>query len=315
MTVSGSQTDISDTPVKPIPFGSDIAGLEPVEKIRRRWPLWLGYALSILMVIGLARELFDDGLTGLTRMVPVNPLFYAFFFAAYIAPPAFDFLIFRRLWKLPFSGFGALVRKRIANDVIIGYSGDVYFYVWARERLKMVVAPFGAIKDVTILSGIAGNGITLLMAAFALPLGLGLLTPYQFRVFIGSVAIVLATSLPFLIFSRRVFSLPRGQLWWIFVMHCARAVFGMAMLALAWHFAMPMVAVGWWAFLVAARLLVSRLPLVPNKDLLFANIAIMLIGEGKALSNLIAFTAASTLLLHIVLAGAFALHALLEKKN
>ncbi len=58
--------------------------------------------------------------------------------------------------------------------------------------------------------------------------------------------------------------------------------------------------VGMWLFLAAGRLLVSRLPLVPNKDLLFANFAIILIGQGEALSELVAFTAALTLFAHVL---------------
>ena len=69
-----------------------------------------------------------------------------------------------------------------------------------------------------------------------------------------------------------------------------------------------------WLFLAAARLLVSRLPLVPNKDLLFANVAILLIGQDDALSELVAFTAALTLATHVGLIAAFGLHALATRK-
>jgi hypothetical protein len=40
---------------------------------------------------------------------------------------------------------------------------------------------------------------------------------------------------------------------------------------------------------------------VPNKDLLFANFAILVIGHDRALSDLMAFTAALTLVVHGVL--------------
>jgi len=73
---------------------------------------------------------------------------------------------------------------------------------------------------------------------------------------------------------------------------------------------LPGVSIGMWMFLAAGRLLVSRLPLVPNKDLLFANAAILLIGQDQALSELVAFTAALTLLLHVALIVAFAAHAI-----
>jgi hypothetical protein len=82
------------------------------------------------------------------------------------------------------------------------------------------------------------------------------------------------------------------------------------LLALMWHFALPAVPLGLWLLLAATRLLVSRLPLVPNKDLLFANLAIVLIGQGDAVSRLVAFTAALTLLVHVALLAAMGLYAL-----
>ncbi|MFX5622963.1 hypothetical protein ABTE00_22670, partial [Acinetobacter baumannii] len=76
---------------------------------------------------------------------------------------------------------------------------------------------------------------------------------------------VIGMSLPFLIFSKRVFSLPRPLLWWIFLIHILRAVASSVLLALTWHFGMPEVSIGMWLLLSAGRQLASRLPLVPNK--------------------------------------------------
>ncbi len=293
----------------------DLNDLQPIERIKRRWPVVLAGLVTVLMIAGLARELLSDGLGALTRTVPDNPLYYIAFALLYMSPPTFDWLIFRRLWNLPAAGLAALLKKRVANEVVVGYSGDAYFYAWARARLKMVAAPFGAVKDVTILSAIAGNAITLGMIAIALPLAKDLFTDAMFTTVAWSTVAMVATSVPFLIFSKRVFSLERRTLWWVFWMHCARLCFGSVMIAVAWHFAMPMESVAIWLFLAAARLLVSRLPLVPNKDLVFANFAIIVIGQGEALSDLVAFTAALTLLVHVAFTAGFGLTALLGKKD
>lgn len=98
------------------------------------------------------------------------------------------------------------------------------------------------------------------------------------------------------------------------MIHCLRLTAGSVLIALAWHFALPTVSIWMWLFLAAARLLVSRLPLVPNKDLLFANFAIIFIGQDQALSELVAFSAALTLLIHVVLIGSFGLYGLVRKK-
>lgn len=298
-----------------LPAPADLAGLEPLRRIEKRWPLILGGLLSIATLAMVVYELLHSGLRGLSQIVPATPWFYVAFFFFYMIPPTFDYFIFRRLWHIPLSGMVALHKKRIANEVLIGYSGEAYFYAWARQRTQMVAAPFGAVKDVTILSAMAGHAVTLTGLAIALGFGIDLLTPQYQRTLLVSVGVIIAMTLPFLIFSRRVFSLPRAQLWWIFGMHCLRIVLGSVSLAFAWYFALPDVPVMMWLFLVAGRLLVSRLPLVPNKELLFASFAIMLIGQGETVTQLLAFTAALTLLVHAVLIGCFSIYPLVRRNG
>lgn len=302
----------ADVPALPPP-PADIAGLEPFDRFRARWPIWLGSALSIAMVATLIYELLDGGYADLMRTLPDNPAFYLAFLAMYVAPPLFDYVIFRRLWRIPPSGLVALTKKRIANDVVLGYSGEAYFYAWARQRMKMITAPFGAVKDVSILSAMAGNVLTIAMVLVALPFAAQLLSPGEFETLAWAGAATVALTLPFVVFSNRVFSLPRRQLFWVFGAHSLRIVLGSLALAWAWHFALPAVSVAMWTFLVAARLLVTRLPFVTNKDLLFANIAIIFIGQGEELSELMALTAAMALLLHVALIAVIGLWELTRK--
>ncbi|MFA6123174.1 MAG: hypothetical protein WCS75_06155 [Sphingomonas sp.] len=290
----------------------DLAGLEPMAPLTRRWPSYLGAAVTVVMIVWLGLKLRALGVDSLVSALPTNPLFYIFFGLLYISPVTGDFIIFRKLWGIPAAGFVALTKKRIANDVL-NYSGEAYFYAWARQRSSMVAAPFGAVKDVSILSAIAGNMVTLAMIAVAMPLGIGLLTEQQLHNAIWSVVAVFAMSLPFLIFSKRVFSLPRATLWWIFGIHCLRLIAGSVLIAFAWHYGLPSVSLGMWLLLSAARLIVGRLPLVPNKDLLFATFATLLIGQDAALSVLIAVTAALPLLVHVVLIAIFGLVDLVRK--
>lgn len=292
----------------------DIAGLEPIQKIKRRWPMVLGAVLSLLMVVALGRELLGHGLAGLQQKVPTNPLFYIAFASFYLAPPTFDYLIFRRLWRIPLDGMMALHKKRIANEVVVGYSGEAYFYAWARQRTQMVAAPFGAVKDVTIQSAIAGNSFTLIMILAVIPF-MDKLPPeiVNWNTIIASAALMVAMSLPFWLFSKRVFSLPRPMLGWVFLMHMARLGIVTFSIAVAWHFALPSVSIGTWLFLAAGRMLVSRLPFLPNKEMVFASFAILLIGPGNSLTELVALIAALTLLTHIVLIVGFGIHALLKR--
>lgn len=315
VTQHTSDTLIARLPESPAAAASDIAGLEPMQSLKRRWPSLLGGALTIAMFVFVVRKLLATGVPGLLHALPDSPLFYIVFAGLYMSAPLGDYVIFRRLWGIPLLGLIALMKKRVANEVLLGYSGEAYFYAWARQRSEMVAAPFGAVKDVSILSAIAGNGLTLIMVAVALPFGRELLDPQMFRLVVWSAAITVATSLPFLIFSRRVFSLARATLWWIFGVHSLRLIAGSVLIALAWHFALPNVSVFIWLFLAAGRLLVSRLPLVPNKDLVFATFANLLIGQHQELSQLVAVTAALTLVAHVVLVTGFGVVDLIRKKD
>ena len=288
----------------------DLAGLEPVKTIKSRWPMIIVGAMTLAMVVGLAHQLLKSGLAGLSHATPDNWLYYVAFALLYMAPPVADYIIFRKLWRIPLDGLGALIKKRIANEVVLGYSGEAYFYAWARQRAQMVAAPFGAVKDVMIMSAMAGNLMTLAMTALALP---WLPADYLRPMLIG-MGVVVVMSLPFLIFSRRVFSLDRKTLWWVFGVQMARLVATSLFIVLAWHFALPGIAIGAWLLLSATRMMVSRLPFIPNKDLLFSTVTIALLGPNSDLSSLMAFTAAAILLTHAVLAAGFAVQSLIKRE-
>lgn len=299
------------TPAAPPADAAVAIGLEPFRG--RRWPAALGAIVTALMVAGLARELLNDGLAGLARSAPASPLFYLFFAGLYLSLPVADFLIFRHLWGIPWTGLAATVKKRVANEVILSYSGEAYFYSWARANARMVAAPFGAVKDVSILSAMAGNAATLLLMAASVPLAGALLPPGMLGAAGWSALLVAGTSAPFFLFRRRVFSLNGHELRWIFQAHFLRIAAGALLIGLAWSAAMPDMGIGIWLLLAAGRLLVSRLPLVPNKDLLFANLAVAVIGPGERLSELIAFTGALFLLAHAAFLMLFGVAALARR--
>jgi len=117
-----------------LPAGPTIAAIEPADALKKRWPALIGGVVTIAMVAGLVRGIAGSGLSGLWQAVPGNPLFYLAFALVYMALPLGDFVIFRRLWHIPLAGLAALLKKRIANEVVIGYSGEAYFYAWARAQ-------------------------------------------------------------------------------------------------------------------------------------------------------------------------------------
>jgi len=245
-------------------------------------------ALSAAIFVYLAHAVADIGWGEVIAVLPTNPLFYLLFALSYMATPLTEFVIFRRWWPLTPRAIAVFSKKRVLNDAVLGYSGDAYLFVWAKQALgdRVVGAtPLAAVKDVAIMSALAGNVATLLMLALALALGGGPVVEAAFagdamrNVGIGF-AFVISVSLLILLFSAKVLSLAPRENLLLFMLHSARLLAGSALLLLAWMLALPDVSVGTWFVLGALRMVVTRLPFLPNKELLFAAIGVTLTGAA-----------------------------------
>lgn len=288
-----------------------------IELIPRDLPRGPGRNALLSMLLSLAVicvALYESGGVDIGRvaaMVPDSPVFWIAFAAFYFATPATDWLIFRRLWRVPASGFIALARKKVYNELLLGYLGEAYFYTWARRRVRLTAAPFGAVKDVAILSAMAGNGVTLVLLAVMLP-GVGLSRlGLDAQMLTVSLCVILSMSLAAMFWRRRVFSLPKAELGMILRLHLARIAATTFLNAFLWHLVLPAVPLSLWLFLATLRMLVSRLPLVPNKDLLFAGAAVIAVGPDGDIAELMALMAALIMAAHLVLGTALAARDLL----
>jgi len=269
---------------------------------------WIGPFISLGIFGAVLYQLRGLELADVTAMVPRSPFFWLVFPVYYFAAPLFDLLIFRRLWNLPLgSGLSALTRKFVGNEILMGYIGEVHFYSWARSRLKMVAAPFGAVKDVAILSAVMGNVVTLVVLAAAYPFLGALHIGVAPRTLVAAVAITLGTSLVLLLLRGRVLTLDRKDLAFVALVQFARVVVTALLPALLWHLALPQVALGWWILLAAVRLLLSRLPLLPNKDLVFAGVAAALIGRIAGIDSLMTMMASLILATHLAVGAGLVL--------
>jgi hypothetical protein len=297
------------------------APLGPISLTPQDVPRWAGKwtilssLFSMLILGAVLIQISQLSFTTLFAMIPATPLFGLAFIVGYFAGPTCEWLIFKRLWNIPAAGFPALIRKVICNELLLGYLGEVYFYTWARQRLRMTTAPFGAIKDVAILSAIAGNGVTLALLVILWPLLGSTQLGLETGTVMLSLGLVLATSVGVMAFRKRIFSLPKGELRFVFNIHLFRIALSTLLVAWLWHLALPAVPVLWWFFLATVRLLISRLPFIPNKDLVFAGLAVFLVGNDADIAALMTLTAGLTLALHALIGGALGVWSLIPGEN
>ncbi len=299
MPPSGALLPTLTNPIENTPFGPVI---DPAPLIRsgRNWTRWAGPIVSLLILVVALDQFRGLDFGHLWTLMPTGIAFWASFLLYYTAAPVSEWLIFRRLWNIPLEGFGALLRKLVSNEILLGYMGEVYFYAWARRNAQITTAPFGALKDVTILSALAGNVVTLAMVAFAFPVFDALDIGAGRWDIIGSVLFVLGTSLVAMLLGKRLFTLPRAELWRVTAIHLARIVATTVLAAAMWHMLLPSVDLSWWLLLGTLRQLVSRLPFLPNKDVVFAGMTAFLIGPGNAIASVMALMASLILAAHLL---------------
>lgn len=296
------RTEAADDLTKPLfPAGAAVPRPDPVTLPipQRSWLQWLGIGISAATFVAMLYQLRTVDPAAVLALVPRAPAFWLVFGLYYFGPVLADWVIFRRLWGIPASGLCALTRKYVGNEILLGYIGEAYFYVWARDRVRMRGSPFGAIKDSAILSATVGNAVSLILLAAAFPV-LG-------RVDIGANGHALYLSLAFLVASsgavllcrRRLFSLAAPELRFVAAVHLARSLTVILLAGLMWHLALPGIWVGWWMLLAALRQLLSRLPFLPNKDIAFAALATLIVGGQTQIAALLTMIAGLLLLTHV----------------
>lgn len=278
----------------------------------RSWPRLISGTISLVLLVIIAWKMRDFGFVKALETLPEKPLFWIAFAAYYLALPVSEWLIFKWLWNIPAAGFAALLRKLVSNEVLFGYSGEVQFYAWARGHAEIVASPFGAIKDVSVLSAVAGNLATLAMLAVAWPM-IGKVAPqFHAQAVVASASGIILLSMIIFLFKARIFSLPSSTLRAIFAVHVARLLVTTSLSGVMWHVALPQVSLIWLILLATLQLLVTRLPLVPNKDMVFAGLAIFLIGHDGEVGALITMIAAAILAVHLIIGGVLTIAALIE---
>ncbi len=267
----------------------------------------LSALISLAMLVAVAWEVHKLDMHGVVDLIPRTAPFWIVYAANYLIQPLSEWAIYRRLWGIPLvSGMGALLRKLVSNELLLGYLGEVQFYAWARAKLDMVTAPFGAIKDMTILSALTGNIATLAMLTYAWPFVQSGVLGKDMATIFTSLGVVLVTSFVILLFRQKLFSLPRRELWAISGVHFLRIIAYVGLTALMWHLVLPDQPYIVWLALATLRMLISRLPFLPNKDVIFAGLAVLLLGHDAEISSLMAMIAALLLVTHLVVGAIFA---------
>ena len=273
--------------------------------------------LQLLLLCGLCLYLLHElsliGWKDLWENVPTAPAYYCILLTSFLLLPYSELLIYRPLWPAfrskGSSVIAVLLRKQALNDVIIGYSGEAFFLLWAKQTIGVTMkAAFHVVKDNNLISAAVSAVAALIIVVFFMLSGqLGLLTRHALDtlpILIGAVSVGLLL-VPFLaFFGRHIITLPKPQILRIATLHSARIFVFESLLVIQWSIVIPDIPLGVWVGFIAARMVLTRIPLLPNKDLILLGLAVTLSdylpNAGAALGALFLTSSAITQVLNTV---------------
>ena len=116
----------------------------------------------------------------------------------------------------------------------------------------------------------------------------------------------LSTSALIVVFRGRLFTLPHREILFVSTVHSVRVAVKAVLAALLWSLILPGVPMSVWLALATARLLLSRLPFLPNKDLVFAGLAAVLVGSQTDIVAAVALMASLVLAAHLAVGAVLA---------
>lgn len=246
----------------------------------------------------LYRELSGIGWKNIVRSLPVQPAFYLLFLAQYISLPVAEILIYKQTWTLPFWGsLPAFLIKRVYNRDLLGYSGEFFFYSWARRNVGQTDGAIArTVRDNNIISSVASTGIAVVLLAIFLGFGevtLNSLFGRDWLIPTIGVGVVVLLLIPLGIrFRKHLFAMPLGLAASITGIQCARLLAGQVLQIGQWAVVMPEVPLSVWFTFAAVSILISRIPFLPNQNLIFLGAGLQM----SAVMNVSTATLAGTLL-------------------
>lgn len=257
------------------------------ESGRRLWRTWLRPILSAIRwlfpaaaLVYLAHNLTQIGWHRIWGSLPSHWTYYVLLVLLFLLLPASELLIYRSLWNVGKQlGLSVLLRKQFLNGLMIEYSGESYFFVWASRHLGLPRRTLlHSIKDSNVLSAGAGLLTAWLMLSALVTTG-AVRFPFHPSGYVWLYAAVavfpLLLCLALVLGRRKLTTLGGRQLAWTFGVHLTRCVLSQVLQFGLWSLSGALPSAIDCLNFVMLRLLISRLPLAPNKDLIF-------VGSGLA---------------------------------
>lgn len=244
--------------------------------------------LFATVVFFLVVQLSDVGWSAVFSSLPEAPAFYLLFALRYFLQPLSEIPAYQLAWKTPlWRHWTAFIRKRVYNFGVMGYSGEAFFTLWVRRTLGLPDRDIlAAVKDNNLISALVSNVAT--AAVIAALVVLGGLERDVAEIPGGQALLALAffsaagLAVAVIVFRRKLIGLPDGAMRTIVALNAGRIAFSFILQAMLYAVALPGAPVAAWTTFIALQLVVSRMPFLPNKDIVFLTAALSILPDAGA---------------------------------
>lgn len=234
------------------------------------------------IVVYLVYRLSRIGWEEMWTSLPETPYFYLTVLVMYFILPVSESLIYGMAWDVPPRHcMPVLLRKRVLNVDVLGYSGEVYLFAYARDHVKRSAREIAlVIKDNLILSSLISVSTAIVLLVGLLLSGQVALEAFLDRPapgYVAGAAFVLVLGVGLLVrFRGAIFHLSEALLGKIAGVHAARFLLGYALQVVQWWVVLPDAPFSAWATLLVVFVVTNRIPFLPSRDLVFAGAGIEL---------------------------------------
>jgi len=281
--------------------------------------------LFLAVVIFLIIQLSEVGWREVFSALPENPWFYAIFTLRFLAQPLTEIPAYELVWRTPlWRHWTAFLRKRVYNFAVMGYSGEAFFTLWARRTLNLSDRDIVVgVKDNNLISALVSNAATAAIVAAlfflgdlereidAIPGGAALFA----LAFLSAASLAVAVTM----FRRQLIQLPKGMTRKIIAINAARIILVFVLHAMLYQSAIPSAPLAAWLMFIALQLVLSRVPFVPNQDIVFLTAALSLAPEigapEAAIAGMLLAEAGLSQIFNLSLFALTAHHAVPKREN
>ncbi|PEN08777.1 hypothetical protein CRI93_03195 [Longimonas halophila] len=263
----------------------------------------LRYLLTVVIVGYLGYRMTTIGWGEIWASLPRTPWFYILFGAIYLTLPIFQTIIYGLIFRTsPWTIFPAALKKRVYNKDVMSYSGEVYLYFWARDRIDMpALNILHGIKDNTIVSSITATVVAFSLLATFFFSGLVVLPEMLVEhnmAYAAVVVLVIGGMIALGIrFRRSILKLSGAMLLTLFALHTARLLLIQSLQVTQWVVVAPEIPLQAWFTFLAVQIIAESIPFVPSRDLVGVGFAIEVARATQVPEALIA----SLMLVHSVM--------------